>query len=166
MWNSSKVSTLKNTSGMEQKPMKAKLISAVITTAIFGTIASIANAQTPSIPPANIQMEDGVPSIPGIEFSEEQKEKLKEINQEARSRINEILTSEQQDSLQAAVDGGSDPKEAIKSLNLSTEQRKEFESIQKLKREQLNNILTNEQKTKIMQMRQRKGQGSRFNIRS
>ncbi|AFY58005.1 hypothetical protein Riv7116_5637 [Rivularia sp. PCC 7116] len=148
--------------------MKAQLISALIATTIIGATASISNAQIPSAPRVNIQMENGVPSIPGIEFSDEQKEKLKEVNQEARSRMSEILTSEQQDDLRAAVDAGTNPQEAIKTLNLSNKQKNNLEKVQKWQRKQVLGILDNEQKRKIMQMRQRQGRqvGSyRLNIR-
>ncbi len=145
--------------------MKAKLISALISTAILGTTANIAQAEFPSAPPANIQMEDGVPSIPGIEFSDEQKEELKELKEEARSRISEILTSEQQNDLRAAIEAGENPKDVMKSFNLSKEDKKELQSIQKWQRKQLFGILNNEQKRKLMQMRQRQKGGFRFNLR-
>lgn len=144
--------------------MKAKLISVLISTAILGATASISNAQPPSISPANIQIENGVPSIPGIEVSEEQKEKLKELKEEARSRISEILTSEEQDSLQAAMETGTNPREVIKSLNLSREEKKKLRSIQKWQREELSNILTDEQKEKLMEMRQRQRRGANSNF--
>jgi Spy/CpxP family protein refolding chaperone len=100
-----------------------------------------------------------------MEFSDEQKEKLKELNQEVRSRMSEILTSEQQDDLRASVKAGNNPQEAIKTLDLSDEQKGKLKKVQKWQRKRLSNILNNEQKRKIMQMRQRQGRGSRFNIR-
>lgn len=144
--------------------MKGLLISALISSTILGATASISNAQIPSAPRVNIQMEDGVPSIPGMDFSDEQKEKLKELNQEVRSRMSEILTSEQQDDLRASVKLGDDPQEAIKTLDLSNEQKKNLKKVQKWQRKQLFSILNNQQKRKIMQIRQRQGGGSRFNI--
>lgn len=145
--------------------MKAKLISVLISTAILGATASISNAQTPFISPANIQIENGVPSISGIEFSEEQKEKLKELLAEARSRRSEILTSEEQDSLQAAImETGTNPREVMKSLNLSREEKKKLRSIQKWQREEFSNILTEEQKEKLMKIRQRKRGGANSNF--
>ena len=136
--------------------MKATFISALILTTIVGGTVSSVNAQLPSERPANVQIEDGIPQIPGINFTEEQKEKLKEVNQEARSRIGEILTSQQQEDLEAAVEEGSNPEEAIKTLNLSKEQKKNLEEVQKWQREELKDILTREQKMKIMQMRRRR----------
>ena len=147
--------------------MKTQLISALIATTIIGATASISNAQVPSAPQVNIQTVDGVPSIPGIEFTDEQKEKLKEVSQEARSRMSEDLTSEQQDDLKAAAEAGENPRNLIKSFNLSREDKKELQSIQKWQLEEFSNILTDEQKEKFMEMRQRQGRrvgGYRLNI--
>ncbi len=142
--------------------MKTQLISALITTIILGGTASISQAQFPSAPPANIQIQDGIPQIPGINLSEEQKEKFKEVNQEARSRISEILTSEQREDLEAAVKAGNNPLDAIKTLDLSKDQKKNLEKVQKWQRSQLKDILTRQQKMKIMQMRQTRGRGLPF----
>lgn len=143
--------------------MKATFVSGLILTTIIGATVSPANAQLPSQRVANVQMEDGIPQIPGINFSEEQKEKLKEVNQEARIRIGEILTPQQQEDLQASLELGNNPQEAIKTLDLSEEQKKQFKKVQEWQLEQLKDILTREQKMKIMQMRQRRGRrGSRF----
>ncbi len=144
--------------------MKAQLISALISTVILGATGSITNAQIPSAPRANIQMENGVPSIPGMEFSDEQKVKLKKLTQEVRSRMSEILTSEQQDDLRASIKAGNNPLEAIKTLDLSDEQKAKLKKVQKWQRKGLSNILNNEQKRKIMQMRQRQGRGFGFNF--
>lgn len=142
--------------------MKAKLISALfLSTVILGTTASISNAQFPSNLP-NIQMQDGVPSLPGMNFSDNQKEELKEIAKEVRSRMGEILTSEQQDDLKAAIEAGNNPKETMESFDLSSEDKKELKKIQEWQRKEIFNILTNEQKRKLMQMRQRQGGGNPF----
>ncbi|GEM_PF-5289837 len=143
--------------------MKATFVSALILTTILGGTLSPANAQLPSQRAANVQIVDGIPQIPGITFSEKQKEKLQKVNQEALIRIGEILTSQQREDLQASIELGNNPQEAIKTLNLSKEQKKEFKEVKEWQREQLKDILTREQKMKIMQMRQRRGRrGVRF----
>ena len=148
--------------------MKAKLISALfLTTVIFGTTAGVSNAQFRSNRPnINIQMQDGVPSLPGIDFSDDQKEKLKDVSEEVRNRMGEILTSEQQDDLKAAIKAGNNPKETMESFDLSSEDKTKLKKVQEWQRKEIFNVLTDEQKQKIMKLRQRQGGGNPFgNIR-
>ena len=156
--------------------MKAQFISALMTTFILGTTANISQAQIPSRPPAPVrpQMESGVPNVPGMNFTDEQKEQLRELNKEARSRMSEILTSEQIDDLQAAMEEGTSPREVIKSLGLSRRELRKLQAIKKWQREELTSILTDEQEEKLEQIRQRQGRqgrqgrqvgGYRLNIR-
>ena len=156
--------------------MKAQFISALMTTLILGTTGSISQAQIPSRPPApaRVQTEYGVPNLPGMNFTDEQKEELRELQKEARSRMSEILTSDQIDDLQAAMEEGSNPREVIKSLGLSRRELRKLQGIKKWQREELNSILTDEQNEKLEQIRQRQGKqgrqgrqvgGYRLNIR-
>lgn len=134
---------------------------------MLGTTASLTQAQIPSRPPApaRIQAEYGVPNLPGMNFTEEQKEQLKELKEEARSRMGEILTSEQIDDLEAAMEAGTNPREVIKSLNLSRRELRKLKGIKKWQREELANILTDEQNEKLEEIRQRQKRRSRSNFR-
>jgi periplasmic protein CpxP/Spy len=150
--------------------MKTKFISAlVLATVILGVTPNISHAQfpsqPPSQPPANMQMQGSIESIPGMNFTDEQKEKLQELKAEMGDRMSKILTSEQQASLKAAMEAGINPPEAIKSLNLSKQQKKQLEGLQKWQRNQLLSILTDEQKQKLREMMQRQGGGSPFGFR-
>jgi len=151
--------------------MKAQFISALVTTLILGTTGSISQAQIPSRPPAPVQMQNGVPNVPGMNFTDEQKEELRDLQKEARSRMSEILTSDQIDDLQAAMEEGSNPREVVKSLNLSRREIRKLQAIKKWQREELGNILTDEQNEKLEQIGQRQGRqgrqvgGYRLNIR-
>lgn len=153
--------------------MKAQFVSALMTTLILGTTANISQAQIPSRPtaPARIQAESGVPNVPGMNFTDEQKEELRELQKEARSRMGEILTSDQIDDLQAAMEAGSNPREVVKSLGLSRRELRKLQAIKKWQRDELSNILTDEQEEKLEQVRQRQGRqgrqvgGYRLNIR-
>ena len=109
-----------------------------------------------------------------MNFTDEQKEQLRELNKEARSRMGEILTSEQIDDLQAAMEEGTSPREVIKSLGLSRRELRKLQAIKKWQREELTSILTDEQEEKLEQIRQRQGRqgrqgrqvgGYRLNIR-
>jgi Spy/CpxP family protein refolding chaperone len=145
--------------------MKPKFISALVSTVIIlGATPNISHAQFPSQPPAN--MPGAIENMPDMNFSDEQKEKLKEVKAEISDRMDKILTSEQQESLKAAMESGTNPQEAMKSLNLSRQQKKELEGVQKWQRNQLLSILTDEQKQKMRQMMmQRQGSGNPFGFR-
>ena len=153
--------------------MKAQFISALMTTLILGTTGSISQAQIPSRPPApaRVQTEYGVPNLPGMNLTDEQKEELRELQKEARSRMSEILTSDQIDDLQAAMEEGSNPREVVKSLNLSRRDIRKLQAIKKWQRDELTSILTDEQNEKLEEIRQRLGRqgrrigGYRLNIR-
>ena len=130
--------------------MKGKFISALILSAILGGTATITNTQLASAQPANVQIEEGVPQIPGVEFSEEQKEKLQEIHEEASGKIQDILTSDQQKYLKNAIKLGRKPQDVIKSLSLSRQQKEQLEDVQFWQRQELFKVLNNEQKQQIM----------------
>jgi Spy/CpxP family protein refolding chaperone len=100
-----------------------------------------------------------------MDFTDEQKEKLQEVKGEVSDRMNKILTSEQQEYVKSAVEGGRKPQEVIQSLNLSRQQKEELEDVQKWQRSQLFSILTNEQKQKLRKMMQKQGGGTPFGFR-
>lgn len=134
--------------------MKTKFASVLALTAIILGTASISQAQASPKPPVNMQ---SIQNIPEMNFTEEQKAKLKEVQAEVSSRMNDILTSQQQAYLKAAVDSGRNPQEVIKSLNLSRPQKQQLDDVQKWQRNQLFSILTNEQKQKLMNIIQKQG---------
>jgi Spy/CpxP family protein refolding chaperone len=133
--------------------MKKKFISALVfATIILGVTANISHGQFPSQAQANKRMQGGIENIPGMNFTAEQKEKLKVVEAENKQRLLKILTNQQQEYVKSAVQAGRNPQEVIKSLNLSRQQKEELEGVQKWKRNQLFSILTNEQKQKLKQM--------------
>jgi periplasmic protein CpxP/Spy len=156
----------KNTKNELGTVMKTIFISAfVYAVIILGVTANITQAQFSSQPPVNMQMPGSIEKIPDINFTDKQKEKLKEIKAEIDDRISKILTSEQQASLKAAVEAEKNPQEAMKSLKLSTKQKKQLEGVQKWQRNQLLSILTSEQKQKVRKMMmQRQGDGTPFGL--
>ncbi len=139
--------------------MKTKFISALVfAVIILGATPSLSHAQFPSQPPANMQ--GGIENIPGMNFTDEQKDKLQEVKKEMSDRMSEILTDEQQESLKSAVQVGRNPQEVMKSLNLSRQQKEQLEGVHKWQRNQLFSILTNEQKQKMKEMMMRKQGGA------
>jgi periplasmic protein CpxP/Spy len=125
--------------------MKVKFIPALVSAIIImGVTSNISHAQFPSQPPANMQ--GGIENIPGMDFTDEQKEKLKEVKAEMSDRMGQILTSEQQEYVKSAMNTGRNPQEVMKSLNLSRQQKQQMEGVQTWQRNQILSILTNEQK--------------------
>jgi periplasmic protein CpxP/Spy len=165
--------------------MNFKLFSmAFITAGIILTSASIATANAPvilestpvqggisflssHIPPRPTllgQMPSGplqkLSEIPGINLTEEQKNKLKEIQQETRSQVDEILTSEQVDDFKQAMQEGKNPPDAMKSLNLSSEQKQKMRELMVSQRGKLDDILTDEQREKLREFKEKMPKGN------
>ncbi|AFY99334.1 hypothetical protein [Calothrix sp. PCC 6303] len=147
--------------------MQTKVISALVPTIIIlGATPNISHAQFPSQPPGNMQMQGGIENIPDMNFTDDQKEKLQEVKTEMSDRMNQILTSEQQNYLKTAMNTGRNPQEVMKSLNLSRQQKQQMEGVQRWQRDQLFSILTNEQKQKLKETMMRKqGGGTPFGFR-
>lgn len=90
-----------------------------------------------------------------LDLTEEQKTKLQEVQENYRSQIDDILTSEQKDELKAEMESGKKPREVISNLELSSEQKEKMQELRKSQREEISSILTPEQKQKLKQRRQR-----------
>jgi Spy/CpxP family protein refolding chaperone len=163
VWKKSSVETIQQYKEEQLgTAMKPKFISATLLVAvvILGATPSLSHAQFPSQPPGNMKMQGGIENIPGMNFTEEQKEKLQEVKKEMSDRMMEILTSEQQEYLKTAMNTGRNPQEVMKSLNLSRQQKQQLEDVQKWQRNQLFSILTNEQKQKMKEMMMRRQGGA------
>ncbi|WGV25241.1 Spy/CpxP family protein refolding chaperone [Halotia branconii] len=137
--------------------MKFRFFSVLIfTTAAITTIASALHAQ---FPPNQGQFpeKEGFPSreqgqqsfFKDLNLTQEQKDKLKEVQEENKSAIDEILTSEQRDTLRQAFAAGKKPPEAMQSLNLSDDQKQKIQEIMELQKQKISEILTPEQQEKL-----------------
>ncbi len=65
--------------------------------------------------------------------------------------MDEVITQEQKDKYQAAIDSGKGRKEAIAAMNLSDTQKTKIQEIIKLSHQQAEAVLTREQLEKIHQ---------------
>jgi periplasmic protein CpxP/Spy len=164
IWNKSSVQTIQQYKEEQLGTvMKPKFISAstlLVAVIILGATPSLSHAQFPSQPPGNMKMQGGIENIPGMNFTDEQKDKLKEVKKEMSDRMMEILTSEQQEYLKTAMNTGRNPQEVIGSLSLSRQQKEQLNGVQRWQREQLFSILTNEQKQKMKEMMMRRQGGA------
>ncbi|MUG91648.1 hypothetical protein F7734_03765 [Scytonema sp. UIC 10036] len=136
--------------------MQFKYISVfILTTAAIITTASVILAQ---FPPNQRQFpgrqgfpvtEQGQPDFKELNLSDEQKDKLKEVQEDTRTQLDEILTNEQRDTLKQAIAAGQKPPQAMLSLNLSDEQKQQIQDAMESQRQKISEILTPEQQQLI-----------------
>jgi Spy/CpxP family protein refolding chaperone len=118
---------------------------------------NISHAQFPPQSTANNPMKGGIENIPGMNFTNEQKQKLQKLKAEVNVRMNKALTSKQQEYVKSAMQAGRNPQEVMRTLNLSRQQKEQIEGVQTWQRNQMLSILTNEQKQKLMNMMKKQG---------
>ncbi len=137
--------------------MKFKFISVLILTiAAVTTTASAIQAQFPPNQGQFPVREQGEPDFKELNLTEEQKGKLKEVQEETHASIEGILTDEQQDNLKQAVEAGKKPPEAMQSINLSDEQKQKMEEVMESQKQKLFEILTPEQQKKLRDRMEKK----------
>lgn len=84
-----------------------------------------------------------------LNLSEEQKDKLKEVREQTRAKFDEILTTEQRNTLKQAFEAGQKPPEAMESIGLSEEQKQQIREAIDSEKQKISEILTSEQKQLI-----------------
>ncbi len=84
-----------------------------------------------------------------LNLTQQQQDQLAQIKSDTHSRINQVLTSDQQNQLQAAIQAGQKRGEAFKSLNLSQEQMTQIKQIWQSSRQQMRAVLTPEQQQQL-----------------
>jgi Spy/CpxP family protein refolding chaperone len=104
-----------------------------------------------TILPLNAQ---AAPQAKQIELSETQKSEIIKIRETTNDRINAVLTDEQKEQLEVAMQQGQDPRQAFGSLELSTEQQQQIQTILTEANQQSQEVLTPEQLEQLQQMQQ------------
>lgn len=126
--------------------MKSQLISmlagAVVLVAPLTSMPVRAELQTPT------QL---FPALSGVELTGEQETQIDEIADQTLSEVEDILTTEQRDQFNAALDQGEDVRSAIASINPSPEQRTQLRTVFQSARTQLADTITPEQREQILQ---------------
>ena len=89
-----------------------------------------------------------------LNLTDEQKTKLKGIQENYRSKIENLLTNEQKNELKAAQEQGTGRK-GMQSLNLTDAQKQQLKDLRQSQRQEIDNVLTAEQKQELQKMRQR-----------
>jgi Spy/CpxP family protein refolding chaperone len=95
----------------------------------------------------------GAPLPPGLKLTDEQKTKLKRIQENYRSKMENILTDKQKNELIAAREKGQ-ARTAMRSLNLTDAQKQQIKDLRQSQRQEINSVLTDEQKQQLQKMRQ------------
>ena len=88
-----------------------------------------------------------------LNLTDEQKTKLKGIQENYRSKMENILTDEQKNELKAAQGQGTGRK-GMQSLNLTDAQKQQLKDLRQSQRQEIDNVLTAEQKQQFQKMRQ------------
>lgn len=112
---------------------------------------STADASNPSAPTEVAQTSD---RMSDLNLTDAQKTQMKQIREQTKSKIADLLTSDQQAKFNAAADGSHEsPMKTLKSLNLSADQKQKVQEIMRDQRQQIQAILTPEQQAKWKQHR-------------
>ena len=88
-------------------------------------------------------------------LTQEQKTKMAQIRQNTRSQIEAILTPQQREQFQAAMqDSRPNKRQAFAALNLTPEQKAQMRQIRQSAKSQFEAVLTPEQRQQLQQSRQ------------
>jgi Spy/CpxP family protein refolding chaperone len=127
-----------------------------------GSSAQAQNTEMPdtSNPPGrgsnNSMRGDGLP--PSLNLTDDQKTKIKAIQENYRSKMQSILTDQQKNQLKAAREQGKG-RSGMQSLNLTDAQKQQMKDLRQSQRQEMYKVLTAEQKQQLQKMgqnRQRK----------
>ena len=92
---------------------------------------------------------DRLPS--SLNLTDDQKSKIKGIQESYRSKMNSILTTEQKNQLKAARQQGK--RTGMKSLNLTDTQKQQIKDMRQSQRQEIEGVLTDQQKQQLQQTR-------------
>ncbi|NMG10889.1 hypothetical protein DP117_30065 [Brasilonema sp. UFV-L1] len=111
--------------------------------------------------------------FPNLNLSDDQKQRLEEINEETKEKIDAVLTSEQRQKLEkkkaqmrnsrGGMQGGSgvpmrppgEGKNPFAELNLSSDQKEKIQEIAQSSQEKIKSVFTDEQRQQLEQFRQK-----------
>lgn len=94
----------------------------------------------------------------GLELTQEQQNQMQQIRRNTRSEIEAILTSEQKQQFQAALEQRRGMRSAIAAMNLSPEQQTQLRNIMQSAKAQKDALLTSEQKQQLQERRSQRQQ--------
>lgn len=98
------------------------------------------------------------PQTKQIELTEDQQAEIIRIRETTNDRINAVLTDEQKQQLEVAMQQGQDPRQAFSLLELSENQQLEIQTILQQANQESQEVLTPEQLEQLQQMQQNQQQ--------
>lgn len=119
--------------------------SVLLALTVFGSALLPLNAQA-------------TPQAKQIELTETQKAEIIKIRETTNDRINAVLTDEQKQQLELAMQQGQDPRQAFSLLQLSEDQQLEIQTILQEANQESQEVLTPEQLQQLQQMQQNQQQ--------
>jgi Spy/CpxP family protein refolding chaperone len=136
------------------------LAGAVALTVVATPLVVNAQANTSSQPLlAQANRQDRQSKWDKLNLSEEQKQQLRQIQEETRAQMQALLTPEQQEQFKTAMQNRQGRNSGKTALNLSEEQKAQMRQIMEAKKSRMQAILTPAQQQQLEQMRQQWGQG-------
>jgi len=132
--------------------MKFKLTSIIvgaIAIAVAATPLSAKADDTTSGTGSVVTQQSPHSPFAGLNLSQQQQDQIAQIRSSTRSQIQQVLTSEQQNQLQATIQAGQKPRAAFQSLNLSDQQKNQIKQLWQSARQQMKAVLTPEQRQQI-----------------
>ncbi|MDX2239171.1 MAG: hypothetical protein NW224_00635 [Leptolyngbyaceae cyanobacterium bins.302] len=101
--------------------------------------------------PAPAQMKRGMNQL---NLTEAQKTQMKQVREETKAQIEQVLTPEQRTQMQALKQSGGKKAGGLQSLNLSEAQKQQIRQIRESSQQKMEAILTAEQRALMQQQRQ------------
>lgn len=125
-------------------------VPGAIALTLFGFAVAPAIAQLESAP-AQVEMQRGLRQL---NLSDTQKAQMKQVREETKAQIEQVLTPEQRTQMQALKQSGGKKRGAMSSLNLSETQKQQIRQIRESSQQKIQAILTNDQRALLQQQRQ------------
>ncbi|MCV3213147.1 hypothetical protein OGM63_06345 [Plectonema radiosum NIES-515] len=107
---------------------------------------------------APIQLAQNPPAKPpaqrGIKLTPEQQTEFRKIDNGIRDQVKKLMTPQQLQQIQTAIDSGKSQREAFGAINFTPEQQAELQKIFITSQQQREALLTTDQKAQLARLRQ------------
>ncbi len=125
-------------------------------------LSIMTNCMTSYAQPPQIFAQNFFPIVSDLNLSTEQKNELKQIQENTNSQLKTILNPQQQEKLQGIRTNRQNIREMFAQLNLTQEQRNQVQTIIRSAKEQSFQVLTEEQREQIRQQMNVRQRPTRF----
>lgn len=130
--------------------MKLKSILATVISLAVVTAPVVVKADTPPSEPGSPATQQPQHSpFANLNLSQQQQDQISKIQSDTDSKIQQVLTSDQQNQLAQQTQSGKKRWEVFKSLNLSQQQKQQIKQLRKSAKQQMAAVLTPEQRQEL-----------------